>query len=42
MGKRTIDPPSGLVSLKTLAAYLQLDPTTVSVVLNVGPWTFHS
>src|ERR1700679_755005 len=34
MGKRTIDPPSGPVSLKTLAASLKLDPTTVSVVLN--------
>ncbi len=37
MGKRTIDPPSGPVSLKTLAAYLKLDPTTVSVVLNEVP-----
>ena len=35
--KRTLDPPSGPVSLKTLAAYLGLDPTTVSVVLNEGP-----
>ena len=37
MGNRTIDPPSGPVSLKTLAAYLKLDPTTVSVVLNEVP-----
>jgi LacI family transcriptional regulator len=37
MGKRTIDPPSAPVSLKTLAAYLKLDPTTVSVVLNEVP-----
>src|SRR6202167_6668950 len=37
MGKRTIDPPSGPVSLKTLAAYLKLDPTTISVVLNEVP-----
>ncbi len=37
MGKRTLDQPSGLVSLKTLAAYLNLDPTTVSVVLNDVP-----
>jgi DNA-binding LacI/PurR family transcriptional regulator len=37
MGKRTSDPPSGPVSLKTLAAYLKLDPTTVSVVLNEVP-----
>jgi DNA-binding LacI/PurR family transcriptional regulator len=37
MGKRTLDRPSGLVSLKTLAAYLSLDPTTVSVVLNDVP-----
>ncbi len=37
MGKRTIDPPSAPVSLKTLAAYLNLDPTTVSVVLNEVP-----
>src|ERR1700723_1711629 len=35
--KRTLDPSSGPVSLKTLAAYLQLDPTTVSVVLNEVP-----
>src|ERR1700759_1817933 len=35
--KRTLDPPSGPVSLKTLAAYLGLDPTTVSVVLNEVP-----
>src|SRR6201994_4771188 len=35
--KRTLDPPSGPVSLKTLAAYLKLDPTTVSVVLNEVP-----
>lgn len=39
MGKRTRDEnqPSGPVSLKTLAAYLNLDPTTVSVVLNQVP-----
>jgi DNA-binding LacI/PurR family transcriptional regulator len=37
MGKRTLDQPSGPVSLKTLAAYLDLDPTTVSVVLNEVP-----
>jgi DNA-binding LacI/PurR family transcriptional regulator len=39
MGKRTSDDsqPSGPVSLKTLAAYLGLDPTTVSVVLNEVP-----
>jgi DNA-binding LacI/PurR family transcriptional regulator len=37
MGKRTSDPTSGPVSLKTLAAYLKLDPTTVSVVLNDVP-----
>jgi DNA-binding LacI/PurR family transcriptional regulator len=37
MGKRTLDQPSGPVSLKTLAAYLDLDPTTVSVVLNQVP-----
>ena len=37
MGKRTFDPPSGPVSLKTLAAYLKLDPATVSVVLNDVP-----
>src|ERR1700723_3197622 len=36
-GKRTIESPSGPVSLKTLAAYLGLDPTTVSVVLNEVP-----
>jgi DNA-binding LacI/PurR family transcriptional regulator len=35
--KRTLEPPSGPVSLKTLAAYLELDPTTVSVVLNEVP-----
>src|SRR5258707_13618521 len=35
--KRTIDRPSGPVSRKTLAAYLDLDPTTVSVVLNEVP-----
>src|SRR5271163_3294366 len=34
---RTDDPPAGPVSLKTLAAYLNLDPTTVSVVLNRVP-----
>jgi DNA-binding LacI/PurR family transcriptional regulator len=39
MGKRAHDDsqPSGRVSLKTLAAYLKLDPTTVSVVLNDVP-----
>src|ERR1700722_2025998 len=39
MGKRTPDDgqPAGPVSLKTLAAYLGLDPTTVSVVLNEVP-----
>jgi DNA-binding LacI/PurR family transcriptional regulator len=39
MGKRTRDDsqPSGPVSLKTLAAYLDLDPTTISVVLNQVP-----
>jgi DNA-binding LacI/PurR family transcriptional regulator len=39
MGKRARDDnqPSGPVSLKTLAAYLNLDPTTVSVVLNRVP-----
>src|SRR6202167_5966536 len=37
MGKRTIDPPSGPVSLKTLAAYLKLDPTTVLSGLNAAP-----
>src|ERR1700684_1739299 len=36
-GRRTLEPPSGPVSLKTLAAYLGLDPTTVSVVLNEVP-----
>jgi DNA-binding LacI/PurR family transcriptional regulator len=36
-GKSTFEPPSGPVSLKTLAAYLNLDPTTVSVVLNEVP-----
>ena len=36
-GKRTLDHPSGPVSLKMLAAYLDLDPTTVSVVLNEVP-----
>jgi DNA-binding LacI/PurR family transcriptional regulator len=35
--KRALEPPSGPVSLKTLAAYLDLDPTTVSVVLNEVP-----
>jgi DNA-binding LacI/PurR family transcriptional regulator len=35
--KRMLEPPSGPVSLKTLAAYLDLDPTTVSVVLNEVP-----
>jgi DNA-binding LacI/PurR family transcriptional regulator len=34
---RTDDLPAGPVSLKTLAAYLNLDPTTVSVVLNRVP-----
>ena len=39
MGKRTRDDsqPAGPVSLKTLAAYLNLDPTTISVVLNEVP-----
>src|SRR6201996_4950081 len=39
MGKRTRDDsrPSERVSLKTLAAYLNLDPTTISVVLNDVP-----
>src|SRR6202789_1006400 len=39
MGKRPPDDgqPAGPVSLKTLAAYLNLDPTTVSVVLNRVP-----
>lgn len=39
MGKRTRDDglPARPVSLKTLAAYLNLDPTTVSVVLNQVP-----
>ena len=35
--KRTLDLSTGPVSLKTLAAYLDLDPTTVSVVLNEVP-----
>ena len=39
MGKRKRDDsqPDGPVSLKTLAAYLNLDPTTISVVLNDVP-----
>jgi DNA-binding LacI/PurR family transcriptional regulator len=39
MSKRTRDegPPARPVSLKTLAAYLNLDPTTISVVLNDVP-----
>jgi DNA-binding LacI/PurR family transcriptional regulator len=39
MGKRKGDEsqPGGPVSLKTLAAYLNLDPTTISVVLNDVP-----
>src|ERR1700684_4514578 len=39
MGKRTRDngQPDARVSLKTLAAYLNLDPTTISVVLNQVP-----
>ena len=39
MGKRTREDsqPAGPVSLKTLAAYLNLDPTTISVVLNQVP-----
>jgi DNA-binding LacI/PurR family transcriptional regulator len=39
MGKRKGDdePPARPVSLKILAAYLNLDPTTVSVVLNQVP-----
>jgi DNA-binding LacI/PurR family transcriptional regulator len=38
MGKRTSDSQlSGPVNLKTLAAYLGLDPTTISVVLNEVP-----
>jgi DNA-binding LacI/PurR family transcriptional regulator len=39
MGKRKGDDsqPGGPVSLKTLAAYLNLDPTTISVVLNDVP-----
>ncbi len=39
MGKRTREngPPAGPASLKTLAAYLDLDPATVSVVLNDVP-----
>src|ERR1700759_3994342 len=35
--KRTLETSSGPVSLKTLAAYLGLDPTTISVVLNEVP-----
>ncbi len=37
MAKRNDSLPAGPVSLKTLAAYLNLDPTTVSVVLNQVP-----
>src|ERR1700727_1820866 len=37
MAKRNDGHPAGPVSLKTLAAYLNLDPTTVSVVLNRVP-----
>ncbi len=37
MAKRIDSLPAGPVSLKTLAAYLNLDPTTVSVVLNQVP-----
>src|ERR1700723_4657630 len=39
MGKRKGDDsqPGGPVSLKALAAYLNLDPTTISVVLNDVP-----
>ena len=39
MGKRKNDSsqPDARVSLKTLAAYLNLDPTTISVVLNEVP-----
>jgi DNA-binding LacI/PurR family transcriptional regulator len=37
MAKRSDSQPAGPVSLKTLAAYLNLDPTTVSVVLNKVP-----
>ena len=37
MAKRNDSHPAGPVSLKTLAAYLNLDPTTVSVVLNQVP-----
>lgn len=39
MGKRKSDDKQadGPVSLKTLAAYLNLDPTTISVVLNEVP-----
>jgi DNA-binding LacI/PurR family transcriptional regulator len=39
MGKRKNDSgqPDARVSLKTLAAYLNLDPTTISVVLNQVP-----
>src|SRR6201996_1176377 len=35
--KREDSKPEGRVSLKTLAAYLNLDPTTISVVLNDVP-----
>src|ERR1700748_4009616 len=35
--KRTLYLSTGPVSLKPLAAYLDLDPTTVSVVLNEVP-----
>src|ERR1700678_188870 len=35
--KRDDNSPAGPVSLKTLAAYLDLDPATVSVVLNQVP-----
>jgi DNA-binding LacI/PurR family transcriptional regulator len=35
--KRDASNPAGPVSLKTLAAYLKLDPTTLSVVLNNVP-----
>src|SRR5271168_2691983 len=37
MARRNDSQPAGPVSLKTLAAYLNLDPTTVSVVLNQVP-----
>ena len=37
MAKRIDSLSAGPVSLKTLAAYLNLDPTTVSVVLNQVP-----